>query len=399
MTGDPIFLDSPSGSWLRKSWRRVAVLMLTAVVVGGAYVVKVRHDFIDFEVDYRAAGRFLAGEDLYRTTDGHMMYRYLPGGALLESPMGLLPIELARPLFYVLLVGCLGASLVLSSKMVSPEPRVQSFLRLLGVLVLAKYFAREIDLGQINLIITVLLLGAIEQLARPNDDTDHRRQVLAGAAWGAAALLKPYALIVSPYLVATRRWKCLVAGLVTIALFSFAPVFRYGLAGTIELHSHWAATQLQPSMGLLTDVDNTSLLGFFVRSTGDRQLGYWLYFGAALGLAALTLKIIRAGRDLPQPVILEGALLLSLIPLLAPLGWEYVNLMAVLTVMLLIHRRFSLPRPWRYLLVTTLWMIGLTISSVIGHPLHTLYEAYLLTTINFVTLIGLLAGLRLRRAC
>ena len=51
-------------------------------------------------------------------------------------------------------------------------------------------------------------------------------------------------------------------------------------------------------------------------------------------LVLLAVLVIALGRRLPRREPLEGALLLTLIPLLSPQGWDYV---AVLTTIVMIH--------------------------------------------------------------
>ena len=70
---------------------------------------------------------------------------------------------------------------------------------------------------------------------------------------------------------------------------------------------------------------------------------------AAAGVLLLALTgVVVAGRgSLPAPEPLEGSLLLLLIPLLSPQGWDYVFLIGTPAVMLLINDAASLPRGLR----------------------------------------------------
>jgi hypothetical protein len=68
--------------------RRSAVLaaLFVAIVIAG-WMGRAHQDLIDFDVDYRAGQRLLHGEDLARPEDGHFVYKYLPGAAILEDPL------------------------------------------------------------------------------------------------------------------------------------------------------------------------------------------------------------------------------------------------------------------------------------------------------------------------
>jgi hypothetical protein len=97
-----------------------------------------------------------------------------------------------------------------------------------------------------------------------------------------------------------------------------------------------------------------------------------------------------------SPEALEGALLLMLIPLVSPQGWDYVLLVSTPAVMCLVMHQSRLERPLRLLTIAALALIGLTLYDVMG---RTAYHAFLtmsgITLCTFV-LIGALAALRAR---
>jgi hypothetical protein len=84
----------------------VVVLSLSAV-----YVMAIRRDMTDFGVCYRAGGRFLAGEALYRAADGHLQFKYAPAGAMFYAPLSALPWEAAKALWFVIISACLAGIL------------------------------------------------------------------------------------------------------------------------------------------------------------------------------------------------------------------------------------------------------------------------------------------------
>ena len=89
-----------------------------------------------------------------------------------------------------------------------PEMR-RSRAALIGAtfVLLAKFYAHEIELGQVNILMTALVVLAVVQL-RAN------REVGAGLLVAAAVVVKPYAVLLVPYLAARRR----VGSLVGIAI-------------------------------------------------------------------------------------------------------------------------------------------------------------------------------------
>ena len=71
----------------------------------------------DFEVYWRAGARALAAEPLYREEDGHYQFKYLPAFAMLAIPAALLPLPVAKGIWFTistaLVAVVLAASLTL----------------------------------------------------------------------------------------------------------------------------------------------------------------------------------------------------------------------------------------------------------------------------------------------
>ena len=379
-----------------KRGRAIATIAAFAALAVAAYVGRVGRDMVDFNVGYVAGQRLLAGEDLYPGTDGHYSYKYPPGAALLQMPFSLLPKPAAKPVFYVVTVLCLVAALALAYRLLPPEPTRRPAIVAWTFLVLAKYLLREIDLGQINLIILCLLLLAVHGML-PRDAA--ARATGAGGAWAAATTLKPYALVFLPYFVLTGRWRTLAAAIGALALLAAAPALFYGPGGVVAAHAAWARTLSESTPSLMTHVDNASLGALFARLVGWGATAMTLTFAAAAGLALLVLLVVASGRALPRAVVLDGLLLIALIPLLAPLGWNYMMLMSLGGVMLLIQHLDRFGRFWRWLLIADLFTIAITISNVVGHELHAAFERASGATIQFGVLVGYLAALRFKRVC
>ena len=105
------------------------------------------------------------------------------------------------------------------------------------------------------------------------------------------------------------------------------------------------------------------------------------------------------GRDVERPAVLDGAILMTLIPLISPLGWDYVLLMSALAVMLQLQHRHSFTAPVRWAMYLNLAIIGLFITDVVGHTAHEFYTDWTLTTVNFLLVLGFLVALRLNHRC
>jgi hypothetical protein len=113
-------------------------------------------------------------------------------------------------------------------------------------------------------------------------------------------------------------------------------------------------------------------------------------------LGATTVAMI-ARPAVRAPDYLEASLLLLLIPLLSPQGWDYVLLIATPAVMLLIDRVRALPPTWRLVVVAAVAIPALSVYDLMGREAYARFMA--LSTIT-VCALGQLAGLltlRLRR--
>ena len=114
---------------------------------------------------------------------------------------------------------------------------------------------------------------------------------------------------------------------------------------------------------------------------------------ALLGAAAI---VFLRRRTVSFPEGLEGSLLLLLIPLLSPQGWDYVLLMATPAVTYLANYQDLLPAPWRALTVAAALTIGLSIWDLMGRAAYSAFMAASVLSVCAVVLVAALGMLRLR---
>ena len=105
----------------------------------------------------------------------------------------------------------------------------------------------------------------------------------------------------------------------------------------------------------------------------------------------------RAGVSVTFPEGLEGALLLVLIPLMSPQGWDYVLLLSTTAVIYLVNYWDGLPGALRPVTLAALAVIGLAIFDVIGRAAYSAFMRMSGTTLCFFVVIAALAVLRQRR--
>jgi alpha-1,2-mannosyltransferase len=319
------------------------------------------------------------------------MFKYLPASALIYVPLALLPIESAKATWFVISLLALIWSFALVHTLV-PLPHRQYLLGVSG-LVLAKYFLRELSLGQINVLVTLVMLLATRALSQ-NGGTRH--DAAAGVLAGIATAMKPYAVLFFPYFLIKRNWVAVAAGTGTLVIALILPAIFYGVVANFRVLGEWAATLSQSTPTQLTNNDNVSVIAFFAKwlGTSPRALVAGAIVLVILGL--LTLVVIRRGGNGRGRSVLECALLLTLIPLISPLGWDYTFVMSLLAVALVVNEFNVFPRSGQIALTMNFAVIALVVFDLIGRHAYAVFMQWSVTTVNFAVVVIALAYLRFR---
>ncbi len=101
---------------------------------------------------------------------------------------------------------------------------------------------------------------------------------------------------------------------------------------------------------------------------------------------------------LKTPDTLEACLLLLLVPLLSPQGWDYVFLIATPAVMLLINEFPALPPGLRYATLGSIAIVALSIFDIMGRTAYSTFMRLSLITVLMLVQYAALVALRFRRA-
>ena len=353
----------------------------------------------DFEVNYTAGKRLRAGENLYQKKDGHYMFKYLPSSALFYIPLSFFPLNVAKAIWYVLVVFSI-CSLVYISYRILPQKAGKSFYLLFFTsLILVRYFLRELQLGQINAVVGMVLLFMVWLLISEKDKKPAPNEIGAGLLWGLALSLKPHSLIFLPYFLIKKKWKALLSGLGFLSLALFVASLFYGFKGYTAVLKEWLASLSRSTPGLFASQDNISFVALFMKWTGERNLALILAGAVVILSAFLVLAIVLKGRGVEKAPVLECSVLLILTPLVSPLGWDYTLLVSVLGVMILIQNFFEFSKFWRAVLVADFFIITFSLFDILGRDLYARFMSWSVITLNFVILIGYLSYLRLRKIC
>jgi hypothetical protein len=264
-------------------------------------------------------------------------------------------------------------------------------------LILVRYFLRELQLGQINALITMLLVLMIWSLISEQKSFGSSPTVSwGGVLWGLAAALKPYAVIFLPYLVIKKKWKSLLSGLAFLAFSLIVPALFYGFSGNIRVLRKWISSLSQSTPALLDSQDNISLLGLLMKWTDNQKLSFSVFAAVAGLLALMFLALVLKGWRKREALILECSLLLVFIPLLSPLGWDYTLLMSILGVMICVNHFFDYSKFWRLILVLNFSLIAFSLYDLMGREFYTQFMNWSVITINYLILIGYLVFLRVK---
>jgi hypothetical protein len=374
--------------------RSAALLVLAAVVLFSlVFLFRVKDEMADFEVNYKAGQRIKSGETLYRTADGHWQFKYLPFSAFLYLPLTLLPLSWAKAVWFGAIVLASVMIFAISSQLVDYKKNKFFSPAFFTALILARYFLRELQLGQINALITWLLVAMIWLLAR---STRPSASAASGALAGLSTALKPYAVVFFPYFAFRKKWPALALGLVVFSLAIFAPALFYGWKGNLVVLGEWKSSLAASTPSLLSSQDNVSLLGFLMKRTQDQSLSLTIYGIILAALGGLVLYLLHRGSGISQSTVLDGFLLLALIPLVSPLGWDYTFLSAAPAVML-ICKHYDKYRPfWRGFLILNFLVISLSLYDLMGRRLYAAFMSSSMITLDFLALAGYLAYLRIK---
>jgi len=370
----------------------LAVVLFLAVLIVG-YFASIGRDSTDFGVCYKAGQRIGVGEELYRPSDGHLQYKYAPVAADFYLLFALFPWGTAKVLWYILSLAALAATGWLTSKLI-PEPKKKAGMALgIGLLVMLKFLGRELQLGQVNILI-ILMLTAMSVLFTAKKD------FWAGAIWGVSFLFKPYALVFLPYFALKGRIKVLLGGLAAVAAGLILPAINYGFRGNWEVLKAWKSTLSQSTPGLLTVGDNASLFAFVLKVFRGQWspvvIAILALSTAAIALGLLYMMFKKKDVDPRTSEITELAFLFVLIPLFSPLGWYYNYLYGFLAIVIMIFRLGEFPAGLKWTAIVNLCIIGGTLREILGKTLFRFYTHHSLATLNFLVVLALLFYLQVK---
>jgi hypothetical protein len=261
----------------------------------------------------------------------------------------------------------------------------------LTFLAMAKFYAHELVLGQANVLFAVLAVAALVWMRSGRD-------AAAGGLLALAVAVKPYGALFLPWLATRRRRAALATMTAALVVLLLAPALRYGWSGNLDLLGDWWRTVTVTTEPNLRNPDNVSLRAMFTKWLGSDSPAPALAALVSAILLGVT-AIVMAGRGtLEAPDTLEGSLLLLLIPLLSPQGWDYVFLIGTPAVMLLINYLGVLPPGLRIVTIAAIAAVALSIFDLMGRAAYSAFMSLSLITVFVLVEIAAVVTLRFRRA-
>ncbi|HEX6464443.1 MAG TPA: glycosyltransferase 87 family protein, partial [Vicinamibacterales bacterium] len=140
---------------------RILLVVLAVVSLAALFTTRVSRKMPDFEVYWTAGSRAIAAQPLYRPEDGHFQFKYLPAFALLASPLAMMPLAAAKAAWFALSAVLMLVLLWLSLRALPAIHRPPALLVAATFVAMAKFYAHELVLGQVNLLFGVLAVLAI----------------------------------------------------------------------------------------------------------------------------------------------------------------------------------------------------------------------------------------------
>jgi len=375
--------------------RTVAILVgAAAVLLALLYTGKVSRKMPDFEVYWTAAVRARAAEPLYRADDGHYQYKYLPAFAVLAIPAGFVPLPAAKAIWFTVSI-LLVVALVALSLALLPEARKPAWLLVtVAVVAMLKFFGHELVLGQVNALLAVIVVLALLMIRRG-------REAAAGLLLALAIAVKPYAIIFFPWLITgrrsrPRRGRAVVTAIAGFAAVLVAPALVYGVRGNIDLHNGWWRTVTESTAPNLTNPDNVSIAAMYAKWIGAGGTATALTTATIVVLVAAAAFVFLRRDGLSFPEGLEGALLLTYVPLLSPQGWDYVFLVSTPAIVFLANYEDRLPLLLRGAALAAIAIIGFSVYDLMGRAAYSAFMGWSVISVCYFVVIAGLCALRVR---
>lgn len=214
-------------------WAALALVVVAAVVDGWS-ASRYGADFRDF---VSGGSRFIAGTNLYEGSGAYNGMIGPPFQGLFHAPFA--AIYAVNPQLGMA-VWCAFSfvALILGIRSWAGVLRVPATSPAVLAAAVAIWFSFYREFQSQNMTAVLLLIAGLSARAM-----DRRRDGEAGVWLGLAAALKLFPLLALGYFFFRGRWKILLAGVISAAVFTLIPVLRYGVGGFVGLWREWLVSR------------------------------------------------------------------------------------------------------------------------------------------------------------
>jgi hypothetical protein len=374
----------------RPSPRRVLAMLLVIGLTVTAYgVIRFKRDLVDFEVMQQAGVRALAAEPLYRDSDGHFQSKYLPAYAFAMAPFSNIDLEVSKAIWFALSFGLLLFFVQQSVEALPGRRQSKRLLYWITGFVLTKFAITELQNGQCNILLGVLAMGGFNA-AR------HGRRRLAGALIAVAVFVKVYALVLLPWLALAVGSTAVLAFMAVVAAGLLLPVLVYGWDGNLSLLAGWFHTVTSTTEPNLLLRHAISFAAMWAKWLGPGATASILALASVMLALAAALFVWRRRQSVPDPDYLEVGILLMLVPLISPQGWDYVLLIGAPAMVVLLDRWMEMTAPWRALTIAGFFMANLTTFDTVGQHNYMFVTTYAVVSVGAIAQLASMVHVRVR---
>jgi hypothetical protein len=259
----------------------------------------------------------------------------------------------------------------------------------LVLLLNGKFLVKELAFGQFNLPVALLLLGAVI-------GARYDRGFVAATAIAAAVFVKPYALVLLPWLLWTVGWRSVLVFALAVGVGLLLPAASYGWNGNLTLLHEWYRTVADTTGPNLLGADNMSFASMWAKWLGPGPVAVGLALASTMIAVAAGIAMMARRKQVAEPDYLEAAYFMLLVPLLSPQGWDYVLLIGLPAYVCLVDRWTELSPPWRIVAATGIFLTSFTIYDLLRRPLYMHLMQWSAVSVGAILVAATLIRLRWR---
>jgi Glycosyltransferase family 87 len=347
----------------------------------------------DFKVYYSASQVVLDGGQPYGVAYGlgSGFFKYSPVTLFLFSPYTLFTFETAKVLHFVIIsflsIGAFQLCFQFAQRNIESKITKQTGFLLLLLIMSAVHLARELHLGNINMIMLFFFLLAIYLL---NKD----KTIWSALVFAILILLKPYFLILILPVIIAKKGKLIGWTFAFLPILIFLPSLVVGFDQNNVLLENWGATMTMHNAGMISEHTFTSIFYSYSGITLNTNWQYLFIILVGIIYGVLRFKFFF-GKEIytERKMLSDFFILLALIPNMVITDSQHFLFSLPLIALILAHLKQELK--W-YLIATFVilfFFYGANSNDLLGNPLSNKFDEFSTIGVANLGLIFLLVYL------